>query len=386
MSKNSFGKEYKLKEIGTIITGNTPSKKVPEYYGGNLPWIKPADLDKSKYLISSDEYISDLGKEKVRLVPKGSVLVSCIGNIGKVAISGCELCTNQQINTIVPNTNIVSPEFLYYLILWSKSHLQQISTAAVVPLINKKDFSNFRVIIPSIEIQRGIVEKLENVEKLINYRNESIKLMDYYLESIFSEYFGNIISNSKNWDMGLLEDIAIFKTKSMNPDDFDENWYYVGLENIESQKGSFSNLSLVADNEIKSSKYYFNQDVVLYGKLRPYLNKVALPDFEGICSTDIIPISPKKNSNKHFIRFLLSHEYYVNLSTQRSTGANLPRVSPSKLKKFEVPIPPIELQNQFAEIVQQVEEIKKYQQESKLELENLFNNLMQKAFKGELVC
>lgn len=327
------------------------------------------------------------------IVKENDILIAMSGaTTGKVGfveeLNEIALLNQRVGNFKIKDEAILNKKYLYYFIIsdYYQKEVKRIAGGCAQPNISAKKLESIPILVPPMEKQINIVEKLENIEKLIAYKTESIGLLDSYLKSVFFDMFGDIISNSKNWNMGLLEDIALFKTKSMNPIDFDKNWYYVGLENIESQKDSFSNLSLVADNEIKSSKYYFNQDVVLYGKLRPYLNKVALPNFEGICSTDIIPILPKENSNKYFIRFLLSHEYYVNLSTQKSTGANLPRVSPTKLRKFEIPIPPIEIQNQFAKIVQQVDETKKYQLESKKELENLFNNLMQKAFKGELIC
>lgn len=128
--------EYSIRDIGTIVTGNTPPKKNPENYGGELVWIKPPDLDKKKFISKSEDTISDIGKEKVRLLPKGSVLVSCIGNIGKIAISDCELCTNQQINSIIPNNNVVDSIFLYYAIKRMKPYLEMIASSAVV-------FTNF---------------------------------------------------------------------------------------------------------------------------------------------------------------------------------------------------------------------------------------------------
>ena len=124
----------------------------------------------------------------------------------------------------------------------------------------------------------------------------------------------------------------------------------------------------------------------MYGKLRPYLNKIALPDFKGICSTDIVPIRPiKEKSNKYFISYILKQPYYIQLATDRSVGANLPRLSPRELELFEIIYPPLSLQHKFASIVKEVESMKEQQKHSKDQIYNLFNVLMQKAFKGELI-
>ncbi|MDR3222167.1 MAG: restriction endonuclease subunit S [Methanobrevibacter sp.] len=195
--------------------------------------------------------------------------------------------------------------------------------------------------------------------------------------------FGNPVENEKNWDFGYLKDIIKLDTKSIKPANFDENDFYIGLEHIESNSGKILKKNKIKDENIKSNKYSFNENHVLYGKLRPYLNKVALPSFNGVCSTDIIPILPITNfSNKLFIKYLLSLDYYIDLATEQSTGANLPRISPKKLERFKIPKPPIEIQNKFAEIVKKVEKIKEYQNQSKIEINNLFNNLMQKSFKN----
>ena len=157
-------KEVELREIGKIVTGNTPPKIDSKNYGNDIVWIKPPDLDKAKYVNSSSDKISNYAKEKVRLVPEGAVLVSCIGNIGKIAIANCELCTNQQINSIVPNKDIIDSEYLYYIIKKMRPFLEKQGSSAVVPLLNKSEFSRIKIYIPSLETQKKIVALLEKAE------------------------------------------------------------------------------------------------------------------------------------------------------------------------------------------------------------------------------
>lgn len=135
-------KIYKIGEIGEVVTG-TPPMKDPENYGGNLVWAKPPDLGKSKFVCDSEDKISKIGRQKVRVLPYGSVLVSCIGTIGKVAIAGCELCTNQQINSIIPHKKIADSTFIFYLIKSIQPLLEKASSSAVVPLLNKKEFFRY---------------------------------------------------------------------------------------------------------------------------------------------------------------------------------------------------------------------------------------------------
>jgi type I restriction enzyme, S subunit len=137
---------------------------------------------------------------------------------------------------------------------------------------------------------------------------------------------------------------------------------------------------------LKSNKFRFDSKCILYGKLRPYLCKIALPNFEGVCSTDILPIRPKKDvSNKSYLSYLLKRKNYVTKATIACTGANLPRLNPKALANFKIPLPPLTLQEKFASIVEQVEKIKDKLKDEKKDADELFNALMQKAFWGELI-
>ena len=198
--------------------------------------------------------------------------------------------------------------------------------------------------------------------------------------------FGDISKNSYKWDMYSLEEICTFNTKSIKPSESPKNLIYVGLENIKSNTGELINLQQNKDVKLKSNKYKFNNEMILYGKLRPYLNKIATPSSKGICSTDILPILPNNDCNKVYLKYILSHEYYVKLATIRSTGANLPRIKPKILKKFKIPLPPLEKQEKFEEIIKNSNMIKQNQIKSKNYLIKLFNLHLEKLMDSETEC
>lgn len=288
------------------------------------------------------------------------------------------------------NKNIVDPKYLYYwLVLVHRkgfTNLLQNQTTGIRNL-RLKDYLKLQVPHPPLKTQEKIVEILEKAEKLKEWRAESDELADEYLKSVFLEMFGDPVKNEKGWEITNFKEIASIDKKSIKAELINENSNYIGLEHLESGTGKILKISSAKIAGLKSNKYLFDDKCVLYGKLRPYLNKVALPNFKGVCSTDILPIIPiKDKSNKYFIKSLLSLDYYIKKATEQSTGANLPRISPKAIENFKVYSPPLDLQNQFADIVQHVEDLKSYQSESNQQIDNLFNTLMQKAFKGELVC
>lgn len=233
--------------------------------------------------------------------------------------------------------------------------------------------------------QLHIANLLSKAENLIVQRKESIRLLDEFLKSTFLEMFGDPARNEKMWNIGKFKDLATLDRKQVLPSDFTKEDFYIGLEDIEKETGNIIKTSSENVEDLKSSKFRFSPNHILYAKLRPYLNKVALPNQSGICSTDIFPVLPLEGkSNKYFICYLMRSKPFVNEMHSKSSGANLPRASASVIESFKTYQPPIELQNQFAQIVEKTETLKTQYQQSLQELEKLYGSLSQKAFRGEL--
>lgn len=155
--------ECSLNDVFEIVTGNTPSKSFPEYYGGNIPWVKPGDINKSIEIYETQEFLSNLGFEKSRKIAKGSVMVTCIGNLGNIAIAGTELATNQQINSIVISHNLINKKYVYYRALTFKKWLVENSTSTTISMVNKSNFEKLPFLLPPLQEQNRIVEKLDNM-------------------------------------------------------------------------------------------------------------------------------------------------------------------------------------------------------------------------------
>ncbi|MDA0243479.1 MAG: restriction endonuclease subunit S [Chloroflexi bacterium] len=152
-----------IKELAKdVVTGNTPSKKDNENWGHDVPFIKPGDLDTNSPITSSTEYLSQTGSEKARILPENSVMVSCIGNLGKVGINVIPVATNQQINSIVLPENHCGKFFYYYCGTWEfKDALEKESSATTIAIVNKSKFSRLKVPVPPLEEQRRIVAAIE---------------------------------------------------------------------------------------------------------------------------------------------------------------------------------------------------------------------------------
>ena len=160
----------KLGDICTVVTGTTPVKSNPAFYGGEIPWVNPSRIGLSKYVSDSDEHLTDEGLQSARLVPPGSVLVVCISgsrnNIGKASIAERSLATNQQINAVIPRSGVDS-EFLYYHLLALKSDLESLAASTNQNIVNKSKIEEVTVLLPPLVIQRRIAAQLSDVFRTV---------------------------------------------------------------------------------------------------------------------------------------------------------------------------------------------------------------------------
>ena len=156
------------------------------------------------------------------------------------------------------------------------------------------------------------------------------------------------------WPIVSLESIATIDRSVVDPRDLPEGTQYVGLDGIPSGGGAVRAISL-SNGDLRSSKFRFSPAHVLFGKLRPYLAKVAVVDFDGVCSTDILPIRPGPELDRDYLRHFLLQPQVVARAASLATGANLPRLSPKALGAFPIPLPSKAQQQRIAHILDRTE-------------------------------
>lgn len=155
----------------------------------------------------------------------------------------------------------------------------------------------------------------------------------------------------------LLRDVARIERGGVDPAEVDGATRYIGLEHIE-RGGRITGTETVASAAIKSTKFRFTPEHLLFGKLRPNLGKVARPIEAGVCSTDILPVLPGPNLDRDYLFHYLTQPKMVDFAASRASGANLPRLSPTSLGEFEIPLPPLDEQRRIAAILDQAHDIR----------------------------
>ncbi len=212
-------KEYKIKDLGFVVTGKTPSSTFPEEFGSEMPFVTPTDFRNYRKQVSfAERNLSAKGIEKLRnkVLPPASVLVTCIGSdMGKVVMNRVPVITNQQINAIIPNQELVSPDFLYYMLVDCYETLRMYSQAGTaVPILNKGDFEDIDLIIPSdLPEQKSIASILSSLDDKIDLLHLQNKTLEALAVTLFRQWFlpasagqAGVEEAEEGWETGTIED------------------------------------------------------------------------------------------------------------------------------------------------------------------------------------
>lgn len=157
----------RLGDIGTVATGNTPSKRNLEFYGGNIPFVKPADIQIQEINYNTEEYLSNIGEKKGRIAYKDDILITCIGNLGRNNVINKKVAYNQQINSISPI--IVNSELIHYFMSsnFFVSSMYKWASATTLPILNKTKLSRLIIPLPSLTEQKRIIVKIAQLFALL---------------------------------------------------------------------------------------------------------------------------------------------------------------------------------------------------------------------------
>ena len=199
----------KLGDAFTIGSGGTPSKQHPEYYGGNIPWVKTGDLGE-QYIYSVDECITEEGlkNSSARLYAPDTVLVAMYGaTIGAASILKISACTNQACAAFLSNNEVI-PEYLYYFLLSKKQRFVQDGVGGAQPNISATYLKGVLFPLRIYEEQRAIVEKLSCVTEIINQRKRQLHVLDQFIKARFVEMFGLYPDNPMGWRTGVIRDVV----------------------------------------------------------------------------------------------------------------------------------------------------------------------------------
>ena len=382
-------KKVKLGEVCEIVTGSTPKSTNPDYWNGEYKWITPAEISDDDFIIvDTQRKISKLGIEKTGLksFPMGTVLLSSRAPIGKVAIAGCEMYCNQGFKNFICS-NEINNEYLYYFLKSRKNFLNNLGRGATFKELSKSIISNIEFILPSYDVQCTQTQNLKMIDNLIYLRKKVIKEYHILVKSRFNEMFGDI----SKFDVERLNN----SVKEMFIGPFGsslKNDYFVSKEKaycmVYEQKHAIKKTMNLETRYVDEKKYkelkrfsIYGGDIIVscrgtIGEIFQVPNNAPL----GIMHPSIMKIRLDNSKyNPIFFKFMLSD--YMDIEKIKSKGSGVKMaITASELGKIGFPLPPLSLQNEFADFVAQVDKSQFAIQKSLEELETLKKSLMQEYF------
>lgn len=393
-----------LSEIGEIITGSTPSKSNVEFYGKDYPFFKPSDFEQGYFLENAGDNLSKLGFGKARQLPPKTILVVCIGSLGKVALTRVIGSCNQQINAIIPHKNIIS-EYIYYYCISSKFQSILFSKApqTTLAIFNKTEFSKLEIIYPKdIKKQERIVgildESFAKIDESIKILEQDLLNLDELMQSALQKAFNPLKDNVKenyklpqSWEwksLGEIGEIITGTTPSKNNPNFYGNEYPLfkpsDLNGDIIIKYASDNLSKLGFDNARN----LPKDTILVVCIGASIGKVGLSGVNGSCNQQINAIIPNSAFTSKYLFFVCLSNYFQTILKKNASQTTLPIINKTEFSKLQIPLPPIKEQEQIAshldELSSHVKNLKQNYQAQIKDLQELKNSLLDKAFKGNL--
>ncbi|WP_243317708.1 restriction endonuclease subunit S [Geothrix paludis] len=387
---------HPIADLGTVYTGSTPSTADDSLWGGNIPFVTPGELDHFDPITKAERTISAAGESVARMLPQGAVLVCCIGSLGKVGIAGQPLATNQQINSIVFNEDLVWPRYGFHACRLLKKKLVGMAPATTVAIVSKSKFEQLSLPLPPLLEQRRIAAILDQVEVLRAKRRTALAKLDTLAQSIFIETFGDPVANSMGWPdttpLGDVADIVSGITIGRNLDGLATREVpYLAVVNVQDREIRLDVLKSTEATEVEIARFRLQKNDLL-------LTEGGDPDKLGRGSLwhgEVVECIHQNHVFRVRLTSRVVHPLFLNWlvgsrrgktyflkSAKQTTG--IASINMTQLRGFPLLLPPMALQEVFAKRMDLVDHMKTEHRRSLAHFDALFASLQYRAFRGEL--
>ncbi len=397
-------------QIGTvceIVSGATPRTSKPEYWNGDVKWVTPKDLSnlREKHISDTPRKITKQGLNScaAKMLPPQSVLLSCRAPIGLVAINTEPVCTNQGFKSLVPKANQVDPNFLYWWLLANREYLDGLGRGATFKEISKSIIEEIEIPLPhkngkpDLDEQKRIAAILDKADAIRRKLQQSLRLSDDFLRSVFLDMFGDPEGNG--WEIKTIEDVLAprkgairtgpFGSNLLHSEFVDEGIAVLGIDNAVQNKFAPGKPRFITEEKYQSLKHYtVHPGDVLITIMGTCGRCAIVPDdiprainTKHLCC---ISLDRKKCLPEFLHSYFLLHPMAKSYLGQTAKGAIMDGLSGGVIKLMPIPEVPMSLQKQYAKLVKNRTALVDRLTNQIAESENLFSSLQQRAFRGEL--
>jgi type I restriction enzyme, S subunit len=424
----------RIEDIAQTITGNTPSKKDQSYYGDYIPLIKPPQL-KDRVINEAEDYLSKKGSEVSRILPNESVLVSCIGILGKTGITNCEIAFNQQINAMIFSEAVIPKYgFYYFQNNNTKKILNNLASATTIPIVNKSKFDKVPIPLPPLSEQYRIVNRIEELfsrldagieelkkakVQLQRYRQSVLKAaMDGKLTAMWRENHKNEIESTLGPQNKMNVDLSIIESISQN--ELPKGWYWTTFNQV-SERITVGHVGLMKNEYVEDGIPFLRSQNVRENRFDPqglkYIsikfhcqlkkskldprdlvivrsgvnagNACVIPDYikDANCS-DLVIIKRPYAIDPHYGAFYINSIAKLFISNQE-VGSAIRHFNTKSVAKMPIIVPPLMEQHIMIDEIERHISITK---DSEMAINNILKNvgkmqqsILRKAFEGKLI-
>lgn len=384
------------------VTGTTPPKNNADFYGDFMPLVKPPELCDTTLEVAEDG-LSESGAAVARTAPPNSILVSCIGNLGKIGLNTVPVAFNQQINAIFPNEGKAIPSFMFYQVLSCdfKDQLESLASGTTVPIVNKSKFNSIEVVLPPLPEQHHIVAILDeafdgiatakaNAEK--NLKNARA-LFESHLQAVLSQ-------RGEGWEEAKLSDLCFIKHGFAFKSEFfaiagdfvlltPGNFYESGGYRDRGEKQKFYNNEIPRDYVLNEGDLLVAMTEQAAGLLG---SPILVPESGKFLHNQRLGLVTKKDGaswTNEFFFHVFNTQSVRNKIHASASGVKVRHTSPSKIGEVVVGFPTsIDEQraivSTMVELREETQRLESIYQQKLAALDELKKSLLHQAFSGQL--
>lgn len=363
---------------------------------GNITRDGRLDLSRTDRFISEDEVKS---RYSHFLVDDGDLVIASSGisfdEDGYLRTRGAfvskedlPLCMNTSTIRFKARQGISDLRYLRHWIdsLEFRKQISRLVTGSAQQNFGPSHLRAVMITLPSLDEQHRVAAILDKAHALRRKRKRAVDLIEDLSQSIFLEMFGDLEINSRNWRVLKFDEVVTIDAPLVDPKlpKYASLLHY-GPDRIERNTGKLLPAQTAEQDQLISGKFLCNQAHILYSKIRPYLNKVALSESDCLCSADVYPISTNAEvADRFYIWYLLRSKAFLQFAESCSNRANIPKINREQLLAYEAPIPPLPLQQDFAKRIASTQKVAQGLGRSESATRQLFSSLQSRAFSGQL--
>lgn len=394
----------RLGAIAEIVTGGTPSKKHPEYYGGNFPFYKPSDLDQGRLTYDASEYLSEEGKKVSRIIPKNSTAVCCIGSIGKCGYLMCEGTTNQQINSAIPKINSLC---LYYYLCTENfvQNLLSMASATTIAIVNKSKMESCAFPLPPLSEQQRIVERIEELFAKLDEAKERLQeVADSFAvrkAAILHKAFTGELTkqwrrengvSDASWENVSLDSVckSIYDGDHMPPPKSETGIPFLVISNVNTGFISFEKCRFVPEEYYDSLSETRTPEIgdILYTIVGSYGIPVMVDTDKKFCFQRHMALLKPKDIYNRFLWRQLQTQSFFEQATSIATGTAQLTVPIKGLRKLLVKCPTLPEQHEIVRLIDDLlareRSAQQATEQALASIDLMKKSILARAFRGEL--